>query len=325
MNIHPELRALRGEESPQRDAQTALYSALGEWRKTPEVAKILTEISRYDQSGVIGDCPALAGLFEPRSRSARTFAARFSRVTLRSLADNQLGHVPFRHFTDGVLSTLLLARSGHVTLSLVALDGAGIAGRPDPVTADFSPSEVWECFLAGRGQAQAIERLSGDENQTRLVSRMLDLEPGTIVHRDARREALLVRKAQGCLVSLRLQRRIADAGPTREYNLTDGKLVHQAAGNPRDSRIELMMAALGRMQRADAAPVFACVAREEGSTALRWQALRECLALDTMTGFSALTAVARSHHDELAPAAGALRSQLVEAHPQLEEIVKCPA
>ncbi len=116
-----------------------------------------------------------------------------------------------------------------------------------------------------------------------------------------------------------------NAGPTREFGLADAKLVHQAAGNVRDSRVEMVMALLGRMGRADAAPLLADIAREPGSAALRWQALRECLALETLTGFTALSAIARSPGDELAPAAGALRAQLVEAHPQLKEIEACPA
>ena len=80
------------------------------------------------------------------------------------------------------------------------------------------------------------------------------------------------------------------------------------------------MALLGRMGRTDAAPQLAGIACEPGSAALRWQALRECLSLDTATGFDALSEVARRADDELAAAAGALRSQLVEAYPQLKEL-----
>ncbi|MDG2005376.1 MAG: hypothetical protein P8J20_18800 [Novosphingobium sp.] len=134
-----------------------------------------------------------------------------------------------------------------------------------------------------------------------------------------------VRDVETCLVTLRLQRRLPDLGPTREYRLADGQLVHQAAGHVRDSRIEMTMALLGRMGREDAASLLAEVALEEGSAALRWQALRECLALDTLTGFTKLCAVVRSMDDELAPMAGALRSQLIEAHPQLAEIAECHA
>ena len=49
---------------------------------------------------------------------------------------------------------------------------------------------------------------------------------------------------------------------------------------------------------------------------LRWID-RECLALDTAAGFRALATLARLADDPLACPAGALRAQLVEAHPQL--------
>jgi hypothetical protein len=79
----------------------------------------------------------------------------------------------------------------------------------------------------------------------------------------------------------------------------------------------MMLALLGRMDVAEAAPLMAELALEDSDSSLRWQSLRECLALDTATGFLALAALARRPHDPLAGPAGALRAQLVEAHPQL--------
>jgi hypothetical protein len=72
---------------------------------------------------------------------------------------------------------------------------------------------------------------------------------------------------------------------------------------------------------------MAAIARGPGDDSLRWQALRECLALDTAHGFRALAAVARTAGDSLAATAGALRAQLVEAHPQLLALEddRCPA
>jgi hypothetical protein len=236
------------------------------------------------------------------------------------LADNPLGHAPFRHFTDDVIATLQLAKAGDTTLSLVAIDRYGLARRPAASTADFSPSEVWERVLAGTATAAVIDRGATGPDRADLIVSEMTLRPGSLIVRDARFRHVRLDRVQGCLVSLRLQRRMPGAGPTREYALTDGALVHQAAGNPKDSRTELMMALLGRMGRADAAPAMAGIATEEGSGALRWQALRECLSLDTAQGFSALCEVARRADDELAPAAGALRSQLIEAYPQLREL-----
>lgn len=320
MIIHPELRALRDDDTPQRIAQEALVARVSAWRDLPHVADLLAAVRSFAKGGDLADFPALARLFEEHGDAAAELARELCGVTASALADNWLGHAPFRHLTDDTISTLQLARSGYVTLSLVAIDGSGLASRPPATTADFSPSEVWERVLAGKARAVIIDRGATRPGRADLTASDLSLRAGSLIVRDARSRHMRLDSVEGCLVSLRLQRRLPDAGPTREYALADGALVHQAAGTPVDSRTELMMALLGRMGRTDAAPAMAAIAREAGSTALRWQALRECLSLDTATGFSALGEIARRSDDELAPAAGALRSQLIEAHPALKEI-----
>jgi len=273
----------------------------------------------------MADRPALAALFDGGSDTGSSLADEIASLVAKVLRENPLGHVPFRHFADDVIATLQLAKAGNVTLSLVAIDGEGLAKRAAASTVDFSPSEVWEHVLAGNARAVTIDRGETAPTHCALRQTEIALTPGTVVIRDARRRSLQLREVCGRLVSLRLQRRESGLEPTREYELASGRLVHQAAGNPRDSRLELMMALLGRMGRADAAPVMAEMSRDRISAALRWQALRECLALDTAAGFAALTQVAQSADDELAPAAGALRSQLIEAYPQLQELAPCPA
>ena len=172
-------------------------------------------------------------------------------------------------------------------------------------------------MLAGTADAELVECRTRKEDGAELRHLRTTLEPGKVICRDASRQALVLREVQGRLVSLRLQRRHERAGITREYALEDGRLLHQSAGNPRDSRIELMMAALGRMGRTDAAPIMAEIARGDGAEALRWQALRECLALDTLVGFTALSNIASNPADALSAPAEGLRGQLVSAYPQL--------
>ncbi len=325
MKVRPEIQALQRDDSAQREAQDALSRTVDGWRSLPEVAQALAEMNDFAIHGSNADCPALASLFEAGNPAGERLVEELVRGVCRALELSPLGHVTLRHFTDGTVSTLQLARSGNATLTLVALDGPGLAARPEPVTADFPQAEVWERFLAGAARAERIERRFTGEDTALLNRRWIDLAPGSIMTRDASREMLMVRSVVGSLVSLRLMRRRPDAGPTPEYRLSDGKLVRQAAGNPQDSRMELMMAVLGRMQRKDAAPELAAIATGQGSSALRWQALRECLSLDTYEGFCALTEIARSVTDDLARAAGALRSQLIEAHPQLAEVDACRA
>lgn len=267
----------------------------------------------------MADCTALARLFD-EGDDAATFARRFCAAACTQLEISPLAHVPQRHFHDDAISTLLLAQSGNVTLSLAAIDGEGLRGRPTAKSASFWPGEAWEVVLAGAARAELVECRSRSEDGAELRHLQTTLQPGKVICRDASRQALVLRDVQGCLVSLRLQRRAERAGVTREFALEDGRLPHQAAGNPRDSRIELVMAALGRMGRMDAAPLIAEIAAGDAAEALRWQALRECLALNTLTGFTALTTIAGNATDALSGPAEGLRGQLVRAWPQLAGI-----
>ncbi len=324
MFANPELRALRRDDSPQCDAQVALLQAMDDWRARPDVAILLAELEEFSAGAELEQCPGLAALFTPGSDAARELTTGFSAMTCAALAEWPLGHVTLRHFTDGVTSTILLARAVNVTLSLVAIDGEGLGLRPESATASFGPNHTWEHVLGGSAAVELIECLPTGPRQAKLSRREIEIGPGSIQFRDGQRDARLLRRIDGALVTLRLQRRRPNADATREYDLTSGALLHQAAGNPRDSRLELMLALLGRMDRKDAAPHMAGLACGEASAALRWQALRECLALDTQLGFTALATIATRTEDALSGPAGALRAQLIEAHPQLQELEPCP-
>lgn len=320
MILRPELRALRRDDAPQRLAQAALREAAQAWRERPETAAVLRGVAELAAGAPLEASPALAALFAP-GPTAPAFVATFVAAQAMAIAAQPLGHVALRHFTDSVLSTLLLARSGGVTLTLVAIDGSGLAAQPAPISIGFTDADAWEHVLAGTGAGERLALMADGALDRRCVR----LCAGAVIARDAEREALLVRAIDGCLVSLRLQRRRASARPSREYALADGALVHQAAGSAEDSRLELMLALLGRMGRADAAPLMAALARGEDSAALRWQALRECLALDTAAGFAALDALAGRMNDPLAAPAADLRARLVARHPELAGILACPA
>ena len=161
----------------------------------------------------------------------------------------------------------------------------------------------------------------------RVAQQALVLGPGVRLALDLREQALQLLEIERTLVSLRLHRSACHPEPSREYDLATGALLRQAAGDIRASRHEAMLALLGRMLRAEAAPVMAAIAREPGDGSLRWQALRECLVLDTAAGMVALSDLARTEDDPLAPPAAALRAQLIETHPELRSLdpATCPA
>ena len=321
MLLRPDIAALRVDDTPQRQAQARLIAEMESWRARPGVAAVLADIEHFATGADLADCPHLAGLFAPGQVAGRQLADDFVATMGRLLAELPLGYVAARHFTNGITSTLLLGQSRDVTLALVAL----VDGASPPDSISLSPVQCWEHVLAGSAVARIITCHAEAPDRARLSQAEVRLTPGVTLARDGAEQALVYGKVSGCMVSLRLQRRLPDAGPVREYDLASGRLVHRAAASQMESRRALMVNLLGRMGRRDAVPVLAQMAREPGPDGLRWQAVRECLGLDSATGFAALCELAAAAGDPLAASAGALRAQLLEVHPRLAEMVSCPA
>jgi hypothetical protein len=308
MRVDPAIAELRRDRAPQRRAQAAMAAVRDAWRQEARVAPVFEAFEAYAAGASLGACPGLARLFADGD-AAGEFVAGLCRALAAALAHEPFGQAPFRHAFDGVRSTLLLARSGAARLSLLAQE----PGSFESATAVFSDAERYEAVIAGKGWARrTARRRDGTFGHQRLR-----LVPGLRIALDLTRRALFVERVERRLVRLRLDRAVPSAGPTREYSLADGRLLTQASSDVRRSRQEMLFSLLGRMKRTEAAPLMAEIAREEGPDALRWQALREALALDTASGFAALCGIARSPLDPLAAPAGALRAQLIEAHPEL--------
>ncbi len=329
MLIRPELQALRGDFSPQRLAQNRLNEVTARWREHSGAAIAESELASYAAGAELEDLPVLAALFTPGDPSAAEFVAGLVAVQCAELAAAPLAQVTMRHYCDEVMASLVVARHGTATLVLQAIDGTGLARRPQPEAVSFSPSETWEQILTGSAEVEHVVLQAERPGGAELTREPTQLLPGMVCHRLGAREAQLWRRVPGSLVTLKLQRRIGQGAIARQYRLSDGALIHQAAGTPRDSRLELTAALLGRMGRSDAAPLLAAMAEEEAATSLRWQALRECLALDAGAGFATLCRLATRADDPLAAPAGALRAQLLESYPQLsahqDGTSPCPA
>jgi hypothetical protein len=315
MRIDPAIAALRRDRASQCRIQAAMAAAGADWRAGSDVADVLDAIEPYGAGTSLAECPALAAILADERR-ARAFVVTFIRRFCAALADEPLGQPPFRHGFDGRHATLLLARAGRAQLVLHAVE----PGEHGFASASFSDAERHEIVLAGEARARVVRRAD-------FTAQRLALTPGVALTLDLAREALQVIAAERRLVLLRLHRVAVVPGPSREFGLADGALLHQSAGNAADSRTEVALAVLGRMRRAEASPAIAEIARAPGDAALRWQALRECLALDTAEGFRALSAVAGAPADPLAGAAARLRKRLVAAHPDrgMGKGAPCPA
>jgi hypothetical protein len=318
MRIDPAIAALQRDRAPQRQAQAAIVAACDAWRAVPAVEQVLAEFALYGDGAPLAECPAVHALFADAESAPRLVAALLAALCV-TLEREPLSHPPFRHGYDRGSSTLLLARRGRAQLVLHGCE----PGLRRFDAASFSDGERHEAVLAGRACARVARRPA---SLGLLALQPITLEPGVRLGLDLREESLQVLAIERRLVSLRLDRFAPNPEPSREYDLSSGVQLRQAAGDIRASRQETMLALLGRMRCARAAPVMAAIAREPGDPSLRWQALRECLALDTAAGLSALCALASTASDPLARPARALRAQLVDTHPELaaQPVLPCP-
>lgn len=323
MQSSTDLRALLADPAILQHAQDRHAAALAEWRAEPAVAGVLDAFRAYAGGAALSALPALAGLFAARGERVRALTGGLVARMLPALAAAPLGQVPLRHASERAHAALLLAREGDAALTLVAFDSGALARAPAARSVAFATGEEWDAVVSGSGAARLVQR-----RDDRLITHPMPLATGAAIGRDGEREALLVDAADPAagLVLLRLQRRTPGTVPVREYDLASGGLIHQSDPTPRTSRHEVAIALLARMGRADAAPLLAEIAAEtDRGDSLRWHALRECLGLDTALGFRTLTAIARAAGDPLSHPAGALRAQLLEQHPVLAEIARCPA
>lgn len=322
MQVHPDIAALRGDRAPQRHAQAAMAAARDAWAAEPGASETLAELEAYGAGAPLEACPMLEALFTGQGEAER-LTALLSRHYCAALAANPYGHPPFRNGFDGVASSLLLARSGRAQLILQARE----PGEAEGASYYFTDASRFDAVLAGEAEGRIVRIVRQEKDVARFSDERISLARGVRLAFDLAQETLVVGRVAKRLVVLRLLRSRVEPGPGRKYCADTGALQHQSAGAIATSRQEAIVALLGRMGRADAAPSMARIALGAGDRSLRWQAVRECLALDSATGFRALAAIARRSDDPLAGPAGALRAQLVETHPQLLELEgdQCPA
>jgi hypothetical protein len=318
MAIHPDLMALRSDPVPQRLAHEALSTAIQRWRESALMRRIESEFQSFSQGAELAAQSQLTTLFDPEDSMAGALVARLVDPLIAVLAKHPLGAVPLRHYGDDQSATLVLCQNGGSALSIQVLDPVGLSRQRPAHSVTFAPGQLHERILAGSGRARLVTLRHARPDTADLAIDELRLETGQCLHRNSEQQCRMITALDAPLVLLRLQRRAAGGAVTREYALEDGRFIAQAAARPRETRLELAAALLGRMGRNDAAPLLSAMAEEEAGQSLRWQSLKECLGLDTATGYAALCRIAARADDPLAAPAGALRAQLIESYPQLE-------
>ena len=236
---------------------------------------------------------------------------------IAALAREPLARVPFIHVCKPGFAMLQLLASGNAALSLALYDATANFTAAPARSIAFQDCERHELVLAGSAEIRIVQCSSRRDGGAVFDCKSRQLGPGSVLSFDGARSARLVDRVETATVILRLSRTPANPRPAEEFDLATGDLLHRATGSKAESQRELAMELLGRMGRSDAARVIEQAAMR-GSAHLRWQAVRECLALDTARGFALLSRIAADPADDLSTSAGALRAQLVETYPQLE-------
>ncbi len=319
MQNHLDFLPLRRDFDEQLRLFEIAQSANRSWSARPEVRQILDEFEKFGQGADIDECDALSRLFKDPSNS-REFAGRISRHVLDMLSDEPLAQPEFGDQADSSSATIQLAKHGRAELSLTCFD-ARDESSDQIQSMGFYDCDRHEIIVAG--EAEALFALyDPSANPAEKVSTWRErVSQGHAFHASSGstfKSKTYTRIAKRVVV-LRLVRRPLDPQPAREIRISDGAVLSQSNGSKHASCQEVMMATLGRMGRKDAVPAMSRLARN-GDEHLRWEAIRQCLALDFRVGFDLLCEAATAPNDPLSGIASALRAQLIEAHPQLAEL-----
>ncbi len=307
MLVHPEIAALRGNGPAQRRVQARMAAASCAWRAVPQVETIARALDAYGAGAPLEDCCALAQALCDIGHSRALILPWIAETTV-ALREEPLGEVPHRYRVAPGLTSIQLMRSGRATLSLLAYERP-VAAPSDPETALFQDRETHEIVLSGaaRGTSHTMTETG------RIVTCDHRWKAGDRIRCPDDRHARQVVAAKEAMLLLQLTRLPGCPGPTREYRLADGALVHCASGDKAASQRFMALSVLGALGHPATLSTFEARAidRDEDSE-VRWEAVRQALAMDPRAGMSLLGRLRGDPADPLARPAADLEDTLAQ-------------
>lgn len=313
MQIHPDLARLRCSDSPQ----PGLEAALAVWRSLPEMAALTAALARFAEGAALADVPALAQVLTDPA-AARALADGFVTPLAAAQRAAPLALLPLGHASGPGMARLRLAAEGCAALNLVAF---ARGERPAAASVLFDDCAVHEIVVAGAGRA-ALHRWEAG----RLTSTAAALNPGTQFARHGPDAARQITAVSQPLLLLQLTREPAHPQPSREIALGDGRLLKTISGCQRTSQQLMALGVLGALRHRPALATLAALTQDRAAAReLRWEALRQCLALDAARGLPLLAALAGDPADPLAAPAASLQAQLRATRPELFPLIPEPA
>lgn len=243
---------------------------------------------------------------------------------------------PLRMFHGAGLGGLILAERGSITLSLMIrpFEIAAADTAVDSHRAVFSPGHGWTRFVRAGSAHIRRYRVAVSETEaggafTATHASLCEfrgeqaLRDGDIIAIDQGRDCFSLIGGTGDVVMVQLFVQPQSALPLREYDGRTGQLIRVASSQRANSFRQMGFALLRTLGRRDAAPLFAA-ALVDRDFALRWQVMREFIALDASAALPHLRAMATNDpHPEVRRAASAALD-LVESRLAATTTSACP-
>jgi hypothetical protein len=225
---------------------------------------------------------------------------------------------------------LQLLHSGGAVISLLVYEP--LADPHEPRTAQFVDCEIFEIVLAGKVQGLFHEIACYDGAQ--VVGAQADMvtaeqfwRSASRITQNARSQSRQFIAVEEAVLVLQLSRAPQKPGPTCEFDLRDGALVHQSSEDKQASQHVVALAVLGALEHRPALVAIEAIALNQARTSTRdidvwWEAVRQTLALDTMRGMELLGQLAGALADPLSLPAANLLKQLQASHRAIEPPMK---
>lgn len=295
MHIHPDLVRLRGRFAPQPCTDAAIAA----WRALPDVAAVMAALARFDAGEGIAALPELARILSDGA-AARAFAEGFIAPVSAAQKAEPLAQLPLGHSAGQAMVRLRLTSQGRTGLTLAVF---APRARAIPPSVLFEDCAVHEIFLSGEGRA-LLHRLDGG----RLASAEVICAPGTRFARQGPQEARQIIAVMRPVLLLQLTREALQPAPSREIAFDDARLLKTISGCKTTSQKMMALGVLGALGHRDGLAEMARIALDvAASRDLRWEALRQLLALDAGRGVAVLATLASQPDGELTSPAAALK------------------
>lgn len=309
MQVHPDLARLRSDGARQSRCDAALAA----WRASPDMLAVLAALARYDAGERLDDLPALTRITSDHA-AGRALVADFIGPLTAALRAEPLAQLALGHSAAPGMARLRLASHGRAGLTLVAFARREPAASPSVL---FEDCAVHEVVVAGTARG-----LQHRLDHGRLITQELTFEPGVRITRDGPHTARQITTVTRPLLLLQLTCEAAQPAPSCEIALDDGRLLKAISGCKATSQQMMALGVLGALAHRPALDEMARLARDETAQRdLRWEALRQSLALDAVRGLALLTALAGDDGDILSAPAAALGRQLRASRPDLAALL----